>query len=1007
MSGRPEATSSEERETTPLQFVLIRGPDKTLLNDEILNKYYLEDGKTPRPGYLIIGDGEREVTPEEIRAIKGRVQEGTRFDIVGHGSVKKKKGIAAKILRRKKDTNHGIHILESRGDFGDVADLIREVSDGKAVETHVWSCFGGLSTRDADRLPKGSALIAHAPEKRSIFIGMLRNGLKSSLSKSEEDLNKTTLETPAIDYVKISENLQNGSESKFFAAISGSSNRVKFRIPFNKILNPAAIKKRLKNAQEEFLNIAKRVSGKKLKIDIPDISDEKVRSIIAGSVIHKYGHKHNRTKKFLNSDKGKKFLEDFNNALKSSATRLIMLASMNDDFKLRRHLILDKKYTDIDIEEYFSDAGTKTFRKRLYDGLNYVKLNPEKMEESRKTTKDELKFYFNEFSHYSSISNFDSLIKIMRGQDEKFTKFGIKLTDDKIFNSRYTDPETGKEKNILERAIDQKNFKLVNHILKNIANREYNLSLETLEKLKFPEEEITDTNKKNVNDILNSAIKELKSPPLKNILLIGPGMPLTNEMLEKYYEKDENGKIDRSKPKDGYRVIGDGKREIDPNELLKLKGKIQEGTRIDIAASGSEKYGTGLKSLKVIDHNTKLFKGKRGFRHLASQLKKVAGDIPIEAHLWGFNSNSALKHKNLLPKGSTLITHLNESTSYSLKTFSDTYTDSLSSSEKHNRSHDRIEYAKIAKSIFKSSELGTEVGISGEEELLAFNISPEDVTNDDLLRKKLQKFASNFIELSGETTEDKIEITDDDIAKFRKTYFINAILSNKKDILKYLYSDKSNQFLSDNRNSLDNTEGDLIREAMRKNDTKLVNKLTNLGYTKPPLSSYMKYASKNTMLAELNRSRDNKKESLIEAFKEFGGYLTPEKFEIFRKEANKLGISDKDLFSLKDKDGDHFLASAQAYNNSKLVKHIISHIKEYSIESTDLEKCKFPSPKKAGYRDITNSNLQKAIERKGKNSIKEKITAFGTKMKTKMMTVKHRLSSTIPTNKKKEQSPSR
>ncbi len=133
--------------------------------------------------------------------------------------------------------------------------------------------------------------------------------------------------------------------------------------------------------------------------------------------------------------------------------------------------------------------------------------------------------------------------------------------------------------------------------------------------------------------------------PLKAVLLVGRDIYISEEMIELYR-------------KDGYLLIGDGKRLLTEGEISKEiadHGGIDANTRIDINAHGGNRKGSHFIDL-VSDLS--LFGKNVTTSEIIFDLSSLAAGVPLNIHLWSCYAGVAPKEAvNVLPAGSIVMGH--------------------------------------------------------------------------------------------------------------------------------------------------------------------------------------------------------------------------------------------------------------------------------------------------------------------------------------------------------------
>ncbi|AIF81939.1 hypothetical protein I862_06925 [endosymbiont of Acanthamoeba sp. UWC8] len=120
----------------------------------ILSKVYNKEG------YLIIGNGKDPINNKDLHGLKGRIDHNTRIDIIAHGN-----------------SDEGTHLISLKQETIETKLLfsnLKKLSNGEALQVHLWSCYGGIASNDAVHLSSGSFLVTHssAEEKSLSWTGV-------------------------------------------------------------------------------------------------------------------------------------------------------------------------------------------------------------------------------------------------------------------------------------------------------------------------------------------------------------------------------------------------------------------------------------------------------------------------------------------------------------------------------------------------------------------------------------------------------------------------------------------------------------------------------------------------------------------------------------------------------------------------------------------------------------------------------------------------------------------
>lgn len=132
-----------------LKAVLIRGTD----SDDSVAKHYASKNQSD---YIIIGNGAKGFTLEDLDVLKGRIDENTKITIDTHGNAISYLAFNRHAIRQNHDAIHGAISTNK------LFNKLNSVSDGNPLHVHLWACYGGLAAKDVNYLPKGSVLVAHA-----------------------------------------------------------------------------------------------------------------------------------------------------------------------------------------------------------------------------------------------------------------------------------------------------------------------------------------------------------------------------------------------------------------------------------------------------------------------------------------------------------------------------------------------------------------------------------------------------------------------------------------------------------------------------------------------------------------------------------------------------------------------------------------------------------------------------------------------------------------------------
>ena len=202
----------------PYKAVLIIGPNWPITEE--MRATYAQEGT------MIIGDGLREVLYQEIKdTLSGNIDSNTRVDICAHGGI---------------DKGAGKHIIEmsSRTSAEKTSDVLATVAEcsNTPSQVHLWSCFGGAAAKDVQKLPKGSCLIAHAPEDSATLLAGNNKGMIEGVQQHMAF--PVNPRKPVLNYQNILNGLSWGAGQKSFLAVNLDERQqpliVKDRLPERK-----------------------------------------------------------------------------------------------------------------------------------------------------------------------------------------------------------------------------------------------------------------------------------------------------------------------------------------------------------------------------------------------------------------------------------------------------------------------------------------------------------------------------------------------------------------------------------------------------------------------------------------------------------------------------------------------------------------------------------------------------------------------------------------------------
>lgn len=238
-----------------IKFLFIQG--KNLKFPEKLRDIYFNKDGSPKAGYKVVGDGERDVSISEIRDIAPDLEIGARVDINAHGQGR-----------------YGFHALDLKGPFRRTSSLFDALSkSGHPIETHLWSCFGGNAVSSSDKLPKDSILVAHAPKKRSVFVTPGDDEMLESLEIASEYYEKEKRSrdyTPKLDFGRVADSFDRGSSQKAYIGISGQKDKIKFTISQENVFSADEIERSINAVRSSIRNVGAILKNPLIKVSAPD-----------------------------------------------------------------------------------------------------------------------------------------------------------------------------------------------------------------------------------------------------------------------------------------------------------------------------------------------------------------------------------------------------------------------------------------------------------------------------------------------------------------------------------------------------------------------------------------------------------------------------------------------------------------------------------------------------------------------------------------------------------------
>ncbi len=292
---------------------------------------------------------------------------------------------------------------------------------------------------------------------------------------------------------------------------------------------------------------------------------------------------------------------------------------------------------------------------------------------------------------------------------------------------------------------------------------------------------------------VNTEVVGIKKP-LKAIMLLGEGLPLTPETEALYREE-------------GYLLIGDGKSYLtreNIKEQVAKAGGADSRTRWDIHVHGAvgdvEVIGDRVSSRRA--HACLLFGGLHETSEVLSLIKDIAVDNPTEVHLWScFAGAAASCYGDILPPGSPLICHGAENL-YAVSEVADiTFAEQISKRQKLPESDANIlDYTPILADLPLGAVGKCFVSISGEEVSLRFNrkdakrllMTPEGIR--DMSQEFVKtvyswaKMGESHYPIKLPSKMPAVDLSDEDIQRFQQRNFHTQFLNNTEKF-KNLFSE--------------------------------------------------------------------------------------------------------------------------------------------------------------------------------------------------------------------------
>jgi hypothetical protein len=166
-----------------LKGVLIIGPDIEVGEDKLplLRKMYLKEN------YLVIGDGKKNVTVNDLMLLAGKIDPGTRIDITAHGTLNADKEHCLQL--------NGVHKTSN------ILTIIGNIGGNLPVNVHLWSCFGGSAYKDVVYLPTGSVLVTHGPLDATTIPSLELFALENMITKRQKKLSYVPPSKEFIDNI--------------------------------------------------------------------------------------------------------------------------------------------------------------------------------------------------------------------------------------------------------------------------------------------------------------------------------------------------------------------------------------------------------------------------------------------------------------------------------------------------------------------------------------------------------------------------------------------------------------------------------------------------------------------------------------------------------------------------------------------------------------------------------------------------------------------------------------
>lgn len=210
----------------------------------------------------LIGDGTREIHPDELKVLEGNVAENAKIHLWGHGSA-------------KKGAVHEIDLIKGSSKTSDVIKILDRYSPAK-IDYHIHSCFAGAAIADIGRqdLKEGTSITAHAePDFESIININYQFIVNSTIEHIDGgSLNQNKLQS-------FLDNLWREDQTSTIA-FNGNKGMFKysFRPPFREILGEDSNQRYLEFKAKEFVEAVKKYDPRlAASLKAPDYTREQVQ----------------------------------------------------------------------------------------------------------------------------------------------------------------------------------------------------------------------------------------------------------------------------------------------------------------------------------------------------------------------------------------------------------------------------------------------------------------------------------------------------------------------------------------------------------------------------------------------------------------------------------------------------------------------------------------------------------------------------------------------------------